>query len=209
MEVTKREKKSATIKLDILISANQLVGKKSFRDLYVEDICAKAKISKVTFFKYFPQKDDILLYYLRIWCLDRAVELHHQPREGIKGLYYLMDKLSETYDRNPGLILNLISYWTSLERPPNPFPIKAIERSILYPKEPDLHSIEILSIPMMVEKFVLEAILARETRTLSDPNELTNLVLAIIYGTIVTAHTRQIKPVRNLFRRNIDSLFKK
>lgn len=209
MDATKRERKSANIKLDILISAIQLVGKKSFRDLYVEDICSKAKTSKVTFFKYFPQKDDILLYYLRIWCLDRAVELNEQPRTGIKGIYFILDKLSETYERYPGLILNLISYWTSLQRPPNPFPIKPIERSILYPKVKNWESIEILSLPMLVEKFTLESILSRETKAINDPAELSNLVLSIIYGTIITAHTRQIKPVRTLFRRNIDSIFKK
>ncbi len=208
MEVTKRAKKSASIKLDILISAIQLVGKKSFQDLYVDDICEKAGTSKVTFFKYFPQKEDVLLYYLRIWCLDRAVELNQKSREGIHGLYFLADKLAETYERYPGLILNLISYWTSVHRPPNTFPVKPIERHMLYPRVQNWAEIEILSIPMLVEKFVLEAVLKKQTGKQHDPAEISNLVLSVIYGSIITAHTRQIQPIRTLFRRNIDSLFK-
>ncbi len=208
MAATKRARKSATIKLDILISTIQLVGNKSFRDLYVDDICEKAGTSKVTFFKYFPQKEDVLLYYLRIWCLDRAVELKNKPRTGMKGLHFLTDKLSETYEKYPGLILNLISYWTSLQRPPNPYPVKPVEREILYPKIRDWDTMEVLSLPMLTEKFVLETVLANESGRHKDPGELTHLILAVIYGTVVTAHTRQISPIRNLFRRNLDSLFK-
>ena len=205
---TKRAKKSATIKLDILISTIQLVGKKSFRDLYVEDICEKAGTSKVTFFKYFPQKEDVLLYFLRIWCLDRAVELKEKPRAGMNGLYFIIDKLAETYDKYPGLILNLISYWTSLQRPPNPFPVKPIERQILYPKVTNWEAIEVLSLPMMVEKYVLEMVLTKQSNKHHDPSELSHLILSVIYGTIITVHTRQIHPLRILLRRNIDSLFK-
>ena len=208
MQITKRARKSAKIKLDILLSTVQLVGKKSFNDLYVDDICAKAGTSKVTFFKYFPQKEDVLLYYLRIWCLDRAVELNVKPREGMQGLYYLVEKLSDAYDKHPGLILNLISYWTSEQRPPNTFPVKPAERHLLYPKINEWGSLEILSLPMLVEKFVLEAVLTKQSNKHHDPSELANLVLSVLYGSIVTAHTRQVHPIRTLFRRNIDSIFK-
>ena len=208
LEVGVREKKSAKIKLNILQSSTQLLGKKSFTDLYVDDICEKVKISKVTFFKYFPQKDDILLYYLRVWCLDRAIELYHQPKEGIEGIKYLFDKVSDTFERNPGLILNLISYFTSLSRPPSPFPLKLVERQLLYPKEEHLNKIQIMSIHQMMEKFLLEAIFKKQITLSSDTKELANLFLTVLYGSVVTAHLEQISPIRAFFRRNIDNLLK-
>lgn len=206
MEAGVREKKSAKVKLDILISAIQLLGKSSFKDIYVDHICEKAHISKVTFFKYFPQKEDILLYYLRIWCLDRAVELHHQPREGLSGVYYLFDHIAATYEKNPGLILNLISYMTSLSRPPAPFPLKSIERAILYPHEADLDNIEIFSLYQLMEKFLLEAIFNKEITVHSDTKALATLFMSIMYGSIVTGHTRQLKPMQLFFRRNLEAL---
>ena len=78
-----RKEKAARLKVQVLDQTLKLVGKKSFDDLYVDDICAKVKISKVTLFKYFPQKEDILTYYFRIWCLGRTVELIQKPKEGI------------------------------------------------------------------------------------------------------------------------------
>ena len=61
----------------------KLIGKKSFDDLYVDDICEKVKISKVILFKYFPTKEDILSYYFRIWCFWRLVEFKDKLWEGL------------------------------------------------------------------------------------------------------------------------------
>lgn len=209
MESGIRAKKSAKIKLDILIASTQLLGKKSFRELYVEEICEKAGVSKVTFFKYFPQKDDVLLYYLRIWCLDRAIELHHENKEGLNGIHYLMEKLADSFEKNPGLILSMISYMTSLQRPPAPYPLKSIERQLLYPEDNAVKEVELLSIPQMLEKFLLEAIFKKQIVGVSDTKDITNLFLAVIYGSIVTAHLRQISPLRAFFKQNVETLLKK
>lgn len=201
-----REQKAAKIKVDILKASVYLLGKNSFADLYVDQICERVKISKVTFFKYFAQKDDILLYYLRSWCLDRAVELHHSKKEGLEGVYFLFDRLAETYVKNPGLILNLISYYTSHQRPPAPIPLKPVERALLHPTEPYLDKIDILSIPQMMENFLLEAVFKQEITGKANTKELADLFVTMLYGSIVTAHLRQIDNVKLFLRRNVNSL---
>ena len=90
-----RKEKAERLKVQVLDNTLKLVGKKSFEDLYVDDICDKVKISKVTLFKYFPQKEDILMYFLRIWCLARTVVLSQQPCEGMAGIHYLFVKIAE------------------------------------------------------------------------------------------------------------------
>src|SRR5690349_24754104 len=105
-----RKEKAAKLKIQVLDQTLKLIGKKSFDDLYVDDICDKVKISKVTLFKYFPQKEDILLYYFRVWCLGRSVELVQKPKEGIQCVYMLLDKLAEEFDERPGLMLSLVAY---------------------------------------------------------------------------------------------------
>ncbi len=206
--VGKRERKSAKIKLDIMFSSMELIGNQSFKDLYVDDICERAGVSKVTLFKYFPQKEDILLYYMRIWSLDRAVELYHQPRTGLKGIYFLFDRMAEAFEKYPGLALNVISYWTSARRPPSAFPLKPLERKILYPKEENLDDIEVFTVPQLLEKFLLDAIMNREIHTVSDARELSNLFMSLLYGTLITAHLRQLSPLRMVFRKNIDMTLK-
>lgn len=203
-----RKEKAARLKLAVLDNTIRLIGKKSFDDLYVEEICAKVKISKVTLFKYFPQKEDILLYYFRTWCLKRAVEFRDKPKEGIAGITFLFDKLAEDCESHPGIILSLVAYLADLKRPPKPFPLKAEEKKFLFPEEKDIHLVEIQSVDQMFEKFALEAIFKKEITKSASTRDLTNLLTTIFYGSVVTAHIQQLSPVKFFFRKNVEMVLK-
>jgi AcrR family transcriptional regulator len=203
-----RKEKAARLKIQVLDNTLKLVGKKPFEDLFVDDLCAKVKISKVTFFKYFPQKEDVLLYYFRIWCLHRCVELQSKPKEGLQGIYFLGDKLSEEFDTHPGMMLSLLGYLVDFTRPPKPFPVKHEEKVLLYPDSKEAHSIEILSLDQMIEKFTLEAIFKKEITKSSSTRDLSNLFLTLLMGTLVTAHINQVSPIKFFLRKNIDTLMK-
>ena len=203
-----RKEKAARLKLSVLDHTLKLIGKKSFDDLFVEEICAKVKISKVTLFKYFPQKEDILLYYFRIWCLRRAVELRDKSREGVSGITYLFDKLAEDCETHPGIILSLVAYLADLKRPPKPFPVKPEEKKLLFPEIKDIQLVEIQSLDQMLEKFTLEAIFKKEITKSASTRDLTNLFSTIFYGSVVTAHIQQLSPVKFFFRRNVEMVLK-
>lgn len=203
-----RKEKAARLKLSVLEQTLKLIGKKSFDDLYVDEICAKTKISKVTLFKYFPQKEDILLYYFRIWCLRRAVELNEKPKEGMAGINYLFDKLSEECETHPGIILSLFAYLADLRRPPKPFPVKLEEKKFIYPEKENISTIEIQSVDQMFEKFTLEAIFKKEITKTASTRDITNLLTTIFYGSVLTAHIQQISNLKFFFKKNVELIAK-
>jgi AcrR family transcriptional regulator len=203
-----RKEKAARLKLQVLDNTLKLIGKKSFDDLYVDDICDKVKISKVTLFKYFPQKEDILLYYFRIWSLSRSVELAQKPKEGIQAIHYLFDKLAEEYEERPGFMLSLIGYLSDYKRPPKPFPVKVEEKKLLFPDLENVAALEILSLDQMLEKFVLEAIFRKEITKTTSTRDITNLIVSILFGGIVTVHLLQQNPVKLFFRRSLELALK-
>ena len=199
-----RKEKAARLKLSVLDHTIRLIGKKSFDDVYINEICEKVKISKVTLFKYFPQKEDILLYYFRVWCLKRAVELKAKPKEGIAGILYLFEKLGEDCDANPGIILSFFAYLADLKRTPRPFPVKVEEKKLLFPNHDDIAAIDIQSVDQMIEKFSLEAILKKEITKTTSTRDITNLLCTIFYGGVVTAHINQLSPIKYFFKRNVE-----
>jgi AcrR family transcriptional regulator len=203
-----RKEKAARLKLSVLDQTMRLIGKKSFDDVYVDEICAKTKISKVTLFKYFPQKEDILLYFFRVWCLHRAVELKDKPKEGVQGITYLFDKLSEDCEAHPGMILRLFAYLSDMKRLPKPFPVKVEEKKLLYPEIVDIHKIEIQSVDQMFEKFALEAIFKKEITKTTNTRDVTQILTTLFYGSVVTAHINQLSQLRYFFRRNLELLLK-
>ncbi|HEY3403314.1 MAG TPA: TetR/AcrR family transcriptional regulator [Ohtaekwangia sp.] len=203
-----RKEKAARLKVQVLDVTLKLIGKKSFDDLFVDDICDKVKISKVTLFKYFPQKEDILLYYFRVWCLGRSIDLVQKPKEGLQCIYMLLDKLAEEFEEHPGLLLSLVGYLSDFKRAPKPFPLKPEEKKLLFPAVENIASIEILSLDQMLEKFTLEAIFRKEiTRTIST-RDITNLLTSVLLGGIITAHINQQSPAKIFFRRNLDLVIK-
>ena len=203
-----RKEKAAKLKIAVLEHTLKLIGKKPFDDLYVEDICQKVKISKVTLFKYFPTKEDILSYYFRVWCLRRAVELKEKPREGLQGILFLFDRLSEDLEQHPGIILSLIAYLSNPKRPLKPFPVKVEEKKLLFPNLPDVQGIDIQSIDQMFEKFALEVVFKKEVTKSASTRDLTNLLNTIFYGSIVTTHMNQISPTKIFLRRNVELALK-
>ncbi len=203
-----RKEKAARLKLSVLEQIIRLIGKKSFDDLYVDEICDKVKISKVTLFKYFPQKEDILLYYFRVWLLKRAVEQHEKPKEGLSGIYFLFDKISEECEIYPGIMLSLVGYLADLRRPPKPFPLKAEEKKLLFPNHKDILAIEIQSLDQMFEKFSLEAIFKKEITKTSSTRDLTNIFATLFYGSILTSHLSQMDQLKFFFKRNLEMTLK-
>lgn len=203
-----RKEKAARLKVQVLDHTLKLVGRKSFDDLYVDDICAKVKISKVTLFKYFPQKEDILMYYFRIWCLSRTVEMIQKPKEGLHAIYYVFDKLSEEYEERPGFLLSLVGYLADSRRAPKPFPVKPEERRLLFPEIDNIGSIEIHSLDQMLEKFVLEGILRKEVTRSISTRDITNILASLFYGGLLVGHLNQQSPLKPYFRRMIDMAVK-
>jgi AcrR family transcriptional regulator len=203
-----RKEKAARLKLSVLDQTVKLIGKKSFDDVYVDEICAKTKISKVTLFKYFPQKEDILLYFFRVWCLHRAVDLKDKPKEGVQGITYLFDKLSEECETHPGMILRLFAYLADMKRIPKPFPVKVEEKKLLFPEIVDIHKIEIQSVDQMFEKFALEAIFRKEITKTTNTRDVTQILTTLFYGSVITAHINQLSQLKYFFRRNLELLLK-
>jgi len=203
-----RKHKAAKLKLGILDSTLRLIGKKPFQDLHVKEICKRVKVSKVTFFNYFAMKEDVLLYYHRIWCFRRTIELANKPKSGLQGIYYLAEKFAEDAEAHPGLIYALLGYLGDLKRSVKPFAVKPEEKSLLYPDMEDAGSTEIRSLEQMIEGFVLEAIFKKEITTTTSTRDLTSVFNGILYGSLLVSHlTRQAAPT-TVIRRNLDLFVK-
>ncbi len=207
-ELSRRELKSAGIKLDILNSTVDLIGENSFRNLFVDEICAKAGISKVTFFKYFRQKEDILVYFMQIWCFKLIVNFNPKKYQGLHAVRHIFSLINKDVEEHFNLMLALISYITSINEPPPRHIISLAERSLLFPEAKNLEQIEILTIQQVFEKHLLEAIVLKEINRKTDVKGVVQLITSLFYGTALVAHINGVKNKTNLYDFHIDSILK-
>jgi AcrR family transcriptional regulator len=183
-----REIKKARSKIALFKAALELIGTKSFKEVKLEDICEKAEVSKVTFFKFFPQKEDLLIYFMRLWLTDRLIEFKLQPRRGIEAIRHLFRTVASSAGKNPGLMLSLISFLSEVNMHPNMPTLSEAEIQILYPGKEDLVDAEAPNLGVLFYRFIEEA---KEDGDISDrwPTEdLVKAMFTIFYGAYLTAH---------------------
>ncbi|MGM0580399.1 MAG: TetR/AcrR family transcriptional regulator [Bacteroidota bacterium] len=197
-----RERKAAKLKLLILDLAKEMLLKKNFSDIYVTDICNEANISKVTFFRYFPQKEDLLLYFMRVWAFEISVSLQKQEFKGIKAVKYIYDRYGDLCERYSSMILHLIKYHAASSKVLKPISIKKAEKQLLFPNYDDIMEMEVLAFDKLLEKYLLEAIFQTEITKSSDVNDMVSMLLTTTYGSILVAKMKQL-PVKALLRKNI------
>ncbi len=205
-ELSLREKKSARLKLTILESSLELIGNRPFKDLHIEEICEKAEISAVTLYKYFPQKEDILIYYFRIWCLHRSVEQQDAKITGILAIEYLFESAAQEITEKPGLMYSLIGIMAELkEFPPSMEPSFA-EKYILYPDVLGLAEKPVPDLKVLFLRHLREAIEKKEISPQIETVEVMKILQTIFWGGAVSARLLEER-VMDIYEAHLDVVF--
>src|ERR1035437_9144111 len=71
--------------LQILSTAEDLFQRFGFKRITIEEICAKANVSKMTFYKYFPNKNELIKHLMNSWL--KQVEQTIKEFEGMDILF--------------------------------------------------------------------------------------------------------------------------
>jgi AcrR family transcriptional regulator len=203
--ISLRERKSAKLKLLILSLAKTMLRQQSFQDIHVTDICKKAGISKVTFFRYFPQKEDILLYFMRVWAFELSLEMQRDNLKGIKAVKFIFDRYGDLCENYHSVILHLIKYHAISPLVLKPISIKKAEKYLLFPNHDGIQQVEVLAFDKLLEKYLLEAIFQTEITKSSDVPDLVNMLLTTTYGSILVAKMKQL-PVKAVLKKNINAV---
>jgi AcrR family transcriptional regulator len=183
-----REIKKARSKIALFKACFELIGNMSFREVKLEDICAKAEVSKVTFFKFFPQKEDLLIYFMRLWLADRLIEFRLQPKRGIEAIRHLFRTVASSAGQRPGLMLSLIGYLSEVSMHPRMPVLSEAEIHLLYPGKEHLVDPEAPNLGDLFYRFIEEA---KEDGDIPDrvaTDSLVKVLFTIFYGAYLTAH---------------------
>lgn len=180
-----RQEKSAKLKYLLGIALADDLKNRSFEEIKVTDLCEKVKISKVTFFKYFFCKEELLRYYFRVWCLELGVDLFKNPINGIEGIHYVFLKSMESLRKRPSFLPELFSYQMRDNKLRAPFPLSKMERAMFNP-DPELAKVEIKSLEQLLDSFALEAILNNKISS-GNPKQVTQQLYSFLLGNITHA----------------------
>jgi len=149
IDIPLRELKKARNKIALYEAALALIGDGMFRDVMLDDLCRRAEVSRVTFFKFFQRKEDLLVYFMRVWLTERLIEIEAEQKRGFAAIRHLLYKVADQWKESPGLLPSLISFLVEKKMHPCMPELSRAEVHLLFPGHEELGSKE----PNMFELF--------------------------------------------------------
>ena len=112
-DVSLRERKFAQTKVSLAWAFRECLKEKRLQDISVKEVCDTLPISEVTFYKYFPEKTDVLVYLLQLWHYEAVWRLRRWEREKtnlevIEAWFKFGEEQLEAYPAATGEILSFI-----------------------------------------------------------------------------------------------------
>ncbi|MDY6973577.1 MAG: TetR/AcrR family transcriptional regulator [Thermodesulfobacteriota bacterium] len=111
-DIPLRERKRARVRLALLDAAIERMREKALADITVEELCEEVEVSKGTFFRHFPRKTDLILYYIRLWSIESS---WHAQRiagssPGLAAIEALFEWTAVIFEDHPRLFAELVAF---------------------------------------------------------------------------------------------------
>ena len=125
-----REKKQATLKLKILDTFDEKLKTKALADISVKEIAKELDISEMTFFNYFGNKKEVLIYFIELWSLE--MQMHIEGLEALEAIYRIFEETAKTIEKNPNLFMEIVATMALQGMSKKDIPIGRAERILRF-----------------------------------------------------------------------------
>ncbi|GIO95808.1 hypothetical protein J14TS5_08940 [Paenibacillus lautus] len=186
LDIPLRELKKAKNKIALYEAALSLMSDRMFSQVMVEDICRRAEISKVTFFKFYQRKEDLLIYFMRVWLTERVIEIDTEGKKGFQAFRHLLSQVANEHQLRPGMMPSLISFLAEQNMQPCMPELSSAEVSLLFPgheeagsKSPNMYD--------LFQRFMKEEEQAGRLNKAFTLEQAVQICFTIFYGAFLTA----------------------
>lgn len=201
-EFTLREKKYGNKRLEIVLTFLKELEERKIQSISVEEICEKVNISKVTFFKYFNSKEEVLYYFIHRWQYQLSDEIENNLYFGLEGILHVFESVAKEY-YGLNFMLAIVQYFIKLDAPPEPLVITDYEY-YLFNESAYEKNCKRLNLDDIFNHYIQQLSLKNKTIRLEE-------LISLFYGVPVTAHiTGKRKELYQLYQEClVDSINKK
>lgn len=177
------EKKKAMLKIAILDEMLRLFKDKALCEISVDMLCFNINTTKVTFFKYFSYKEQVLDYFVSKWLYDRSAEIHNQKFQGENGLFHVFNSMCEDTILGQKIMVSLVNYYSKLKEKPPLIEITPYEY-YLFNKEAFQQRIK----PLELRQVFIYYLSGIKSIDPSKYNSIVCQLIALMYGVPIQTH---------------------
>jgi|GEM_PF-1681701 len=104
-----RELGVARARFSLLQQLFVVLRRHSFAEIRIKDLCRAAEVSEPSFYNYFPEKDDILNYFVSLWSIELEL-ITRRSAPGLTALKTGFMHTAKTAAAHPRLMKELLAY---------------------------------------------------------------------------------------------------
>jgi AcrR family transcriptional regulator len=203
-----REKKFARVRLVILSAVLQLTKERSLAEISVREICEVAQVAPATFFNYFPSKEDVLVYYMRLWSIPVTLQCRAvaAQRTVLDAIITVFDFTAREMEQYPRLMFEVIAYIAHATEPPHPPSLTRAERLLAFPDLPGAEDVEPQTIDELFTTQLKQAVRAGELPSSLSTEAVALLLKTIFYGVPLATRREGVHTVRITYHEVLDVL---
>lgn len=201
-----RERKKYQTTSSILEEFLKSLEDLSFQEIHIEDICDKVNISKVTFFRYFKTKEEVLDYFVLRWCYQRSLEIDRNAYRGLEGIHRVFQSAAEIPSAKK-ILVSLVHYYSKIKEGKPPFKeLSEYERYVISDSSTEELQVGILSLREIMLHY-LNQIKGIESKKSFYADHL----ITLFYGVPFQIHIQMLDPksLSKAYTDHIDVMFAK
>ncbi|MCM3600773.1 TetR/AcrR family transcriptional regulator [Robertmurraya korlensis] len=195
-----REKKKAQLKMAILDEMLRLLRTKELSEISVEELCQNIQTTKVTFFKYFRYKEQVLDYFVIRWLYERSNEIHSKHFNGKEGILHIFQTISED-TLGKKIMVSLVHYYSKLNEKPTIMEITPYEY-YLFNEEAFQNKVK----PMELNQIFIYYLSQMESVNEADYYHISCQFLALMYGVPIQTHIMEIEDMYLFYKIGVNSI---
>ncbi|GEM_PF-2253146 len=203
-KLTLRERKKYQTMSSILDEFLRSLEHHHFHEILIDDICDKVSISKVTFFRYFSSKEEVLEYFIMRWCYQQSLEISNKTYKGLDGIHHVFQSAAKLPNAEK-IIISLIHYYTRLKT--QQIEVKKLseyERYVISDSSTEGLQVNLLNLPDILFHYLGQISGLEEEKTY-----YVEQLLLLFYGIPLQRHIQlmESKPLSDIYREQIEHCF--
>ncbi|MFT2096920.1 TetR/AcrR family transcriptional regulator [Marinomonas sp. 2405UD66-6] len=206
--MNKRATKTAQNKQAILKCLLQRMHKEAFEKIKISDLCLDTNISQASFYNYFPQKSDILVYYIQLWVVDMHWQiLTKQKLVGLGAIDALFDLTAKICANQPQLMAEILVLQAKASKIIHLPPLNEEDKLVAYPNYQGIETVMTEDLTTLLSITIQQAIENHELPNNSDIKTLTVSLAATFFSVPIMFHKNPLEEIQAAYNQQL-SLFK-
>ena len=209
-EYSLREKKHARTKIAIVNAFIKRLEKVRFDDISIRQICKIVEVSEGTFFNYFPEKIDIINYYMHLIFLKVVARAWQDVSAGqyLPLINATFSRLAEESLNNNNIVYQMMSLMIVQRERPKMVVISNLERQIFSPGLQGIDNVKLMLLEDFLKECLIGAVNNGELPKDTKIEDVLVSLITILSGTLLAAKFAAIKDRSYHYARQLQFLWK-